>query len=236
MSKTPPSLFRPAALAAASHWHGKIVLAHPLSMRVAAGAALALTLAWGVLLACGSYTRTVRVAGQLIPSAGSIRVVAPGFARIARQLVPDDAHVAAGQVLFDLSAERDNDAHIDRLQMDRRRALAAEIATREQEGASPPRRASAARRRKTTAGAPDKAPGTPSPAVATRGPSPVAGPAATVRMASRPPSRRRAIPVRSRFRRLTPLPSPAAPSPMVLAAALAAMAARLPRPARARPI
>jgi hypothetical protein len=58
MSKTPPSLFRPAALAAANHWHGKIVLARPLPMRLAAGAALALTLAWGALLIVGSYTRT----------------------------------------------------------------------------------------------------------------------------------------------------------------------------------
>jgi membrane fusion protein len=100
--------FRPAAVGAASgnKFAGAIVLAQLVPMRNAACAAGAITLALALLLACGHYTRKVRVTGQMVPAAGSIKVVAPAFGRITRSLVKDGARVAAGQALFELTAER----------------------------------------------------------------------------------------------------------------------------------
>jgi membrane fusion protein len=123
MTTTPEHpLFRPTAVTAASStkFAGSIVLAQPVQMRVAACTAGCITLALALLLACGHYTRKVRVTGQLVPAAGSIKVVAPTFGRITRRLVEDGARVAAGQALFELSAERASggggvDARIDGL-------------------------------------------------------------------------------------------------------------------------
>lgn len=100
--------FRPNAVTAASAptFMGTIVLAQPVPMRVAACVAGGITLALALLLTCGHYTRKVRVTGQLIPAAGSIKVVAPAFGRITRRMVEDGARVAAGQALFELTAER----------------------------------------------------------------------------------------------------------------------------------
>jgi membrane fusion protein len=157
--------FRPAAVAAASgtKFAGAIVLAQPGPMRIAACAAGAITIALALLLTCGHYTRKVRVTGQMVPAAGSIKVVAPAFGRITRSLVEDGARVAAGQALFELTAERASgggavDERIDglltvrrdereqtrQLQIDelkrraqalaaRRDSIEAEIATRSQE-------------------------------------------------------------------------------------------------------
>lgn len=122
MTPTAPPLFRPAAVTAQQRgpWAGQIVLARPVPMRVAAAGAGALTLALGLLLAFGTYTRKVTVAGQLDPGAGSVKAVAPQFGRIARSLVVDGQLVAAGQPMFELSQERTGgsgavDAHIDHL-------------------------------------------------------------------------------------------------------------------------
>ncbi|MES2898489.1 MAG: HlyD family efflux transporter periplasmic adaptor subunit [Pseudomonadota bacterium] len=123
-------LFRQRALDAASnHWAGTIVLAAKVPMRVAGSVALALLLAIGALLGLGHYTRTVSVTGQMVPSAGSIRVVANQFGRVTRRPAQDGAHVRAGQLLYELSAERAGsgggvDARIGQLLTERRRELA----------------------------------------------------------------------------------------------------------------
>jgi membrane fusion protein len=114
--------YRPAAVAAASgnRFAGRIVLAQPVPLRVAACAAGAITVAVALLLGCGHYTRKVRVAGQLLPVAGSVRVLSPGFARLARRMVEDDEHVAVGQALFELTAERASDTRVEGLLSTRR--------------------------------------------------------------------------------------------------------------------
>jgi membrane fusion protein len=100
--------FRPAAVgnAGGSKFAGAIVLAQPVPVRVAACAAGVITVALAFLLTCGTYTRKVRVTGQMVPAAGSIKVVAPSFGRITRSLVADGVHVVSGQALFELTAVR----------------------------------------------------------------------------------------------------------------------------------
>jgi membrane fusion protein len=133
MSKTPPPLFRPAAVAAqGSHWTGKIVLARPVPAKLAAAVAVAITLAGAAFLTWGEYTPKKRVTGQLVPVAGSVRVVAPGYGRVARRLAEDDAQVAAGQPLFQLDARTDSEPRIDRLLAERHRTIEQEISARKQ--------------------------------------------------------------------------------------------------------
>jgi membrane fusion protein len=101
-------LFRPAASAAkTSQWAGAIVLARPVPMRVAGWVAAVITLALALLLTFGEYTRKARVSGQVVPAAGAIKVVASAFGRMTKSLVEDGASVAAGDPMFDITAERD---------------------------------------------------------------------------------------------------------------------------------
>lgn len=103
--KTP--LFRAAAQAARqTQWAGTIVLARPVPMRVAAIVAGILATAIALTLVFGEYTRKVRVSGQVVPDAGSIKVIAGQFGRIASRLVEEGAEVKAGQAMFELVAER----------------------------------------------------------------------------------------------------------------------------------
>jgi len=100
-------LFRPATQAARqTQWAGTIVLARPVPMRVAAAVAGILAAAIGLTLVLGEYTRKVRVTGQIVPDAGSIKVIAGQFGRITSRLVDEGAHVTAGQAMFELVAER----------------------------------------------------------------------------------------------------------------------------------
>jgi membrane fusion protein len=85
---------------------GPIVLARPVPVRLAAWCSGAVLVALGLLLGCAEYTRKVRVAGKLEPTAGAIKVVAPQFGRITARKVRAGDTVKAGQVLFELSGER----------------------------------------------------------------------------------------------------------------------------------
>jgi membrane fusion protein len=85
---------------------GAIVLARPVPMRIAAGCGAAVVAALALLLGFGEYTSKVRVAGQLVPSGGAIKVVSPQFGRITARHVNEGETVKAGQLLFELSAER----------------------------------------------------------------------------------------------------------------------------------
>lgn len=101
-------LFRREAVAAQhSRWEGRIVLVRPLSMRVATVCSAVLMVAIAGLLALGQYTRRVHVSGQIVPAAGAIRLVAPAFGRLTRISVTEDQLAVPGQVLFELSAERE---------------------------------------------------------------------------------------------------------------------------------
>ncbi len=100
-------LYRKRAVETLSHhWAGTIVLATRLPMRVAGYIALVLVGLIGSLLYFGEYTRKVSVSGQLMPTAGSIKVVAHQFAVVTRKRVADGEVVRLGQPLFELTAER----------------------------------------------------------------------------------------------------------------------------------
>lgn len=85
---------------------GAIVLARPVSMKVAAGFGSAVVCALALLLGFGEYTSKVRVVGQLTPVGGAIKVVAGQFGRISARHVKEGDTVKVGQLLFELSAER----------------------------------------------------------------------------------------------------------------------------------
>jgi membrane fusion protein len=85
---------------------GAIVLARPVSMKAAAGFGSAVVCALALLLGFGEYTSKVRVVGQLVPVGGAIKVVAGQFGRISARHVKEGDTVKAGQLLFELSAER----------------------------------------------------------------------------------------------------------------------------------
>lgn len=98
---------RPEVIAAMrSRRAGAIVLARPVPMRMAAGFGAAVVLGLALLLLFGEYTSKVRVTGQLAPTGGAIKVVAAQSGRITARHVREGDQVAAGQVLFDVSAER----------------------------------------------------------------------------------------------------------------------------------
>jgi membrane fusion protein len=85
---------------------GAIVLARPVPMKVAAGFGGAVVVAVALLLAFGEYTSKVRVSGHLEPVGGAIKVVAGQSGRISVRHVREGDTVKAGQLLFELSAER----------------------------------------------------------------------------------------------------------------------------------
>ncbi|MES2899534.1 MAG: HlyD family efflux transporter periplasmic adaptor subunit [Pseudomonadota bacterium] len=100
-------LYRMRAVESLSHhWAGTIVLATRVPMRVAGYIALALVGLIGSLLYFGQYTRKVSVSGQIVPSAGSIKVVAHQFAVLTSKRVADGEVVKLGQPLFELTTER----------------------------------------------------------------------------------------------------------------------------------
>jgi membrane fusion protein len=126
-------LFRVEVLAAKStQWAGTIVLARPVSLRLATLVSTLFAVALALYLLCGEYTRKVHVSGHLMPDAGALRIIAPQFGQISRCLVHEGDSVAAGQVLYELSTERSNarggiDARIDSSLATRRDMLAQEL-------------------------------------------------------------------------------------------------------------
>lgn len=85
---------------------GAIVLARPAPTKVAAAFGGLVVLGVAALLAFGEYTSKVRVTGLLTPVGGAIKVVAGQFGRVSARHVREGDTVAAGQPLFELSAER----------------------------------------------------------------------------------------------------------------------------------
>jgi membrane fusion protein len=85
---------------------GAIVLMRPVPMLVAAWVSVLLTLATCLFLVVCEYTPKVRVAGQIVPVGGAVKAVAPQFGRIVVSHVQEGATVAAGQVIYELSSER----------------------------------------------------------------------------------------------------------------------------------
>lgn len=100
-------LFRSEVLhSRTNQWTGSIVLARPIPLRAAAFFSILLLTALGFFLATSEYTRRVRVTGNLVPTDGAIRVVAPQFGRVLARLVKEGDVTTVGHVMFELGAER----------------------------------------------------------------------------------------------------------------------------------
>ena len=120
-----PFFRREVLTAQSTQWAGTIVLARPLSMKLAAGVSAVLVVALVLFSVFGEYTRKVRVTGQLVPAGGALKVVTPQFGRLISRNVQDGELVSTGKVMFELTAERTSggagvDARIDAAILTRR--------------------------------------------------------------------------------------------------------------------
>jgi len=103
------SIFRREALEhQQNQWLGGIRLGRPLSLGFLTGFVLLVAGAVGSFLYVGEYTRKARVAGVLVPESGVIRLLPPQDAVVVRQLAVEGTRVRQGDVLFELSLERNS--------------------------------------------------------------------------------------------------------------------------------
>ena len=101
-----PPLFRKEVLEAQrQRLHGDVLIVTPLSIAVVTGWLLVTLLVVGTFAFLGTYARTERVPGYLVPSKGLVKVAPPrsGVLRDARARVRED--VEAGQVLAVVQSE-----------------------------------------------------------------------------------------------------------------------------------
>ncbi len=113
---------------------GQIVLNPRVSMSWFAGISAVIGLAVVLLMTLGSYTRRSTVTGQLVPSAGVIRVFTPQPGVVVEKAVVEGQAVKKGDILYVLSSDRlgagsreiqvDIGAQVD----ERKRSLESEIA------------------------------------------------------------------------------------------------------------
>jgi membrane fusion protein len=100
-------LFRKEVIDAQSNqWFGELSINHPISsLFIALGAAL---IGVGLLLfiAFGTYSRSARVVGVVVPVAGTISVSAPAAGVIAKVITGEGVQVKRGIPIFELSTDR----------------------------------------------------------------------------------------------------------------------------------
>ncbi|MYN03411.1 HlyD family efflux transporter periplasmic adaptor subunit [Pseudoduganella sp. DS3] len=102
-----PPLFRPeVAQALTSNWLGSIRLKHTMSGTVVAAVALSIAGALVAFVALGSFTQKARVGGLVVPVNGALAVTTPQAGTLVRSLVAEGSTVKAGDLLFELSSER----------------------------------------------------------------------------------------------------------------------------------
>lgn len=87
-------------------WFGSIVLIRPLSFTALIVGALGVAIALCVFLAFGQYTKKSRVAGQLVPTQGVLKLHTRETAIVRERRVDEGQFVQRGDVLFVLTAER----------------------------------------------------------------------------------------------------------------------------------
>lgn len=85
---------------------GTIRMTTPISARLITVGALLIGAAFITFIGAGSVTRKTRVAGITMPAEGSLSIVAPSSGVLIKTLFHEGEYVAAGQVLFELSTER----------------------------------------------------------------------------------------------------------------------------------
>lgn len=130
-------LFREESVAERNtQWLGTVLLAPRVSGRVfAVVSALSAAAVLGLLF-FGSYTRTERVGGWLVPHDGVVQVFAPQSGVVTRLMVHEGSEVAAGQPLLVLSAEVESAARgatqleVSRLLLEQRESLGRELERR----------------------------------------------------------------------------------------------------------
>ncbi|MYN01493.1 HlyD family efflux transporter periplasmic adaptor subunit [Pseudoduganella sp. DS3] len=100
-------LFRPeVGEALTSNWLGSIRLKHTMSGTVVAAVALSIAGALVAFVALGSFTQKARVGGLVVPVNGALAVTTPQAGTLVRALVAEGSTVKAGDLLFELSSER----------------------------------------------------------------------------------------------------------------------------------
>ena len=121
---------------------GQIILTPRVSMHWLALVVALMGLAVVLFLTFGTYTRRSTVTGQLLPSAGVMRIVTPQIGVVVEKNVVEGQVVKKGDVLYVLSSDRvgsgarEIQADISQRVTERRRSMEAEIArNRSVEGA-----------------------------------------------------------------------------------------------------
>jgi membrane fusion protein len=104
------SLFRQEVLAYKGQAaFGQITLAQPISLRLLTLVAVLMAGAVAAYFAWGSYTRKVQVAGILVPTQGLIKIASPQSGVVTAMKVAEGQLVRQGDVLFEISAQRNTD-------------------------------------------------------------------------------------------------------------------------------
>ncbi|MCX7218377.1 MAG: hypothetical protein NTY70_05365, partial [Burkholderiales bacterium] len=104
------NLFRPEVSARQSQQYlGSIRLAQALSGWLIAAVASLIAIALISFVSLGSVSKKARVTGITLPVGGSISISAPNAGLLLRSHVLEGQSVLAGQVLFELSTERQGD-------------------------------------------------------------------------------------------------------------------------------
>lgn len=100
-------LFRPeVAQAQSSSWLGSIRLTHSIPGSLVALVSFAIAVAFVAFIALGSFTQKARVGGLVVPVNGALAITTPQAGTLVRALVAEGSSVKAGDVLFELSSER----------------------------------------------------------------------------------------------------------------------------------
>ena len=103
---TPP-LFRPeVAQAQSASWLGSIRLTHTIPGTMVAMVSFAIAIAFVAFVALGSFTQKARVGGLVVPVNGALAITTPQAGTLVRALVAEGSSVKAGDVLFELSSDR----------------------------------------------------------------------------------------------------------------------------------
>src|ERR1700753_3301090 len=102
-----PQLFRVQAVRHKLYRQSGTVLNYSRWTRPVSAASAVLSAGFVILIVFGHYTRAVAISGYLVPEGGILRVLGPQPGTIVEKRIKAGDHVAKGQPLFVLSAERE---------------------------------------------------------------------------------------------------------------------------------
>jgi membrane fusion protein len=102
-----PQLFRDQAVRHKLNKQSGTVLNYSRWTKPVSAASAALSAGFIILIVFGHYTRAVAISGYLVPEGGILRVFAPQPGIIVEKRIKAGDHIAKGQPMFVLSAERE---------------------------------------------------------------------------------------------------------------------------------